>query len=270
MGDVGAALRTYRCLVGARIRSDWQYRLSFALFLLSQTVIAALDLAVIVLLFDVVDALGGWSVDQVAVLYGFTMLAFGLGDLFVSQVEAAGRHIREGTFDRFLLRPLPTILQLSASEFALRRVGRTLPGLLVLPLALARADVEWTPDRVVLVPVTILSGVAIFGAVWVVTSSISFWAVGAQEVANSFTYGGSFAHQYPLHLYARWLRSLLGWIVPMAFVAYVPTIHLLDAPDPLDLPAWLAAATPVVAVACLLVARWVWGLAISRHQSTGS
>ena len=115
-----------------------------------------------------------------------------------------------------------------------------------------------------------LSGVVIFGSVWVVSSSISFWAVGAQEVANSFTYGGSFAHQYPLQVYARWLRTLLGWVVPMAFVAYVPTLHLLDAPNPLGLPAWLSATPPLVALVCVLVARWVWALAIRQHQSTGT
>lgn len=263
-------LRTYRRLVGARVRSDWQYRTSFFFFLASQTVVTALDLAVILVLFEVVPQLGGWSVEQVAVLYALTTLSFGLGDLFISQVETAARYIREGSFDRFLLRPLPTVLQLSASEFALRRIGRSIPAAVTLVVALTIADIDWTPDRILLVPVTVVSGTAIFGAVWVVTSSISFWAVGAQEVANSFTYGGSFAHQYPLHIYARWIRTALGWIVPMAFVAYVPAVHLLDAANPLDLPRWLAFMPPVVAVASVAVARWVWAAAIRNHQSTGS
>lgn len=270
IGEVHELWRTYRRLVGARIRSDWQYRTSFFFFLASQTVVTALDLAVILVLFEVVPQLGGWSVEQVAVLYGLTTLAFGLGDLFISQVETAARYIREGSFDRFLLRPLPTVLQLSASEFALRRLGRSIPAAATLVVALTIADIDWTIDRAVLVPVTVLSGTAIFGAVWVVTSSISFWAIGAQEVANSFTYGGSFAHQYPLHIYARWIRTVLGWIVPMAFVAYVPAVYLLDAENPLDLPTWLAAAPPFVAVASVLVARWVWAAAIRNHQSTGS
>ncbi len=263
-------LRTYRRLVGARVRSDWQYRTSFFFFLASQTVVTALDLAVILVLFEVVPQLGGWSVEQVAVLYALTTLSFGLGDLFISQVETAARYIREGSFDRFLLRPLPTVLQLSASEFALRRIGRSIPAAVTLVVALTIADIDWTPDRILLVPVTVVSGTAIFGAVWVVTSSISFWAVGAQEVANSFTYGGSFAHQYPLHIYARWIRTALGWIVPMAFVAYVPAVHLLDAANPLDLPRWLAFMPPVVAVASVAVARRVWAAAIRNHQSTGS
>lgn len=263
-------LRAYRHLVGARIRSDWQYRTSFFFFLLSQTVVTALDLAVILVLFQVVPQLGGWSVEQVAVLYGLTTLSFGLGDLFISQVETAARYIREGSFDRFLLRPMPTVLQLSAAEFALRRIGRSIPALATLIIALGAADVQWTLDRVVLVPVTVLSGTVIFGAVWVVTSSISFWTVGAQEVANTFTYGGSFAHQYPLHIYARWIRTVLGWIVPMAFVAYVPAVHLLDAENPLGLPVWLAVAPPFVAAVAALVARRVWAAAIRNHQSTGS
>lgn len=263
-------LTTYRHLVGARIRSSWQYRTSFLLFLVAQALATGLDLAVILVLFELVPQLGDWTVTEVAVLYGLTTLSFGLGDVFVSQVETASRYIREGNFDRFLLRPLPTVLQLSAAEFELRRVGRSLPAVGALVVALAHADVTWTPDRIVLLPVTVISGTVIFGAVWVVTSSISFWAVDAQQAANTFTYGGSYAHQYPLHIYARWIRTVLGWIVPMAFVAYVPVIHLLDAENPLDLPGWLAFAPPLVALACAFVARAVWGVAIRAHRSTGS
>lgn len=263
-------LRTYRRLVGAKIRSDWQYRVSFGFFILSQAVVTALDLVVILVVFDVVPSLGGWDLAQVTVLYGLTTLAFGLADLSISQVETAAEHIRRGTFDQFLLRPLPTVVQLSAHEFALRRIGRSVPAGAALVVGLVAADIDWTIDRVVLVLVTIASGVVIFGAVWVVTASVSFWAVGAREVANSFTYGGSFAHQYPLHIFSGWVRTTLGWVVPMGFVAYVPALHLLDAPNPLDLPAWTAATPPIVAALSVLVARAVWSAGIRAYQSTGS
>jgi ABC-2 type transport system permease protein len=270
VAELGSLLRTYGRLVAAKVRSDWQYRVSFLTFLAAQSVVSLLDLAVILMIFDIVPSVGGWSVGEVAVLYGLTSFSFGLGDLFISQVETVAVHVREGTFDRFLMRPLPALVQLSASEFALRRLGRVLPGAVTLPIALAAADIAWTADRILLVPVTVLSGTVIFGSVWVATASISFWVVGAREVANSFTYGGAYAHQYPLHVYARWVRTLLGWIVPMAFVAYVPAVHLLDAPDPLGLPAWLALAPPVVALGAAAVARFVWAAGIRAYQSTGS
>lgn len=270
MADARAALQVWRRLVGARIRADWQYRTSFALFVLSQTLIATLDLAVVAAIFGQVDSLAGWSGVEVALLFGLAGVAFGLADLLVSQVEEASRHIKAGTFDLFLLRPLPTLLHLSASEFALRRIGRVLQPLVVLVVALVLAPIRWSPEAVALVPVTILSGVAIFGSVWVVTSSVSFWTVEGQELGNAFTYGGGLAAQYPIDVLSQWLRRLFTFVVPLAFVAYLPAARLLGRADPSGLPNVIAWATPAVALACLVAARAVWTLAVRHHRSTGS
>ena len=83
-------------------------------------------------IFTQVSSLGGWSGMEVALLFGLSGVAFGLADLLISAVENASRHIKAGTFDLFLLRPLPPLVHLSASEFALRRVGRVIQPLVVL------------------------------------------------------------------------------------------------------------------------------------------
>lgn len=265
-----ASLAVWQRLVGARIRADWQYRTSFFLFLASQTAIACMDLAVVAAIFHQVDSLAGWSGMEVALLFGLSGVAFGLADLLISQVEEASRHIKAGTFDLFLLRPLPTLLHLSASEFALRRLGRILQPLVVLVVALAAAPVEWRPETVALVPVTIVSGAVIFGSVWVVTSSISFWTVESQEVANAFTYGGSLATHYPVDILGVWLRRIITFLVPLAFVAYLPAARLVGRTEPLGLPGVIAWCSPLVALASALVARAVWALAVRHHRSTGS
>jgi ABC-2 type transport system permease protein len=123
---------------------------------------------------------------------------------------------------------------------------------------------------VALLVVTIVSGTLIFGSVWVVTSSISFWTVESQEVANAFTYGGSLATTYPIDILGTWLRRILTFIVPLAFVAYLPVARLVGRDQPLGLPSGIAWATPVVAVGSVLVARGVWTLAVRHHRSTGS
>lgn len=270
MAEVVTSLGVWRRLVGARIRADWQYRTSFFLFLASQTLVASLDLAVVAAIFSQVDSLAGWSGVEVALLFGLSGVPFGLADLTISQVELASRHIKAGTFDLFLLRPLSPLLHLSASEFALRRLGRTVQPLVVLAGALALAPIDWSVEAVLLVPVTLVSGTVIFGSVWVVTSSISFWTVDSQEVANAFTYGGSLATSYPIDLLATWLRRLLTFLVPLAFVAYFPAARLLGREEPLGLPNVIAWATPLVALAAALVARAVWRLAVRHHRSTGS
>jgi ABC-2 type transport system permease protein len=265
-----ASLGVWRRLVGARIRADWQYRTSFFLFLASQTVVACMDLAVVASIFGQVDSLAGWSGVEVALLFGLSGVAFGLADMTISQVETASQHIKAGTFDLFLLRPLPTLLHLSATEFALRRLGRVLQPLVVLVGALVLAPIDWNLETAALLVVTLLSGILIFGSVWVVTSSLSFWTVDSHEVANAFTYGGGLATSYPIDVLGRWLRHLVTFLVPLAFVAYLPAARMLGRHEPLGLPSAIAWATPLVALASVLVARAVWTLAVRHHQSTGS
>ncbi len=265
-----ASLGVWRHLVGARIRADWQYRTSFFLFLLSQTAVACMDLAVVASIFSQVDSLAGWSGAEVALLFGLSGVPFGLADLTISQVESASRHIKAGTFDLFLLRPVPALLHLSASEFALRRAGRVLQPAVVLVIALVVAPIDWSVETVALLLVTLVSGTLIFGSVWVVTSSIAFWTVESQEVANAFTYGGSLATSYPIDLFATWMRRLLTFLVPLAFVAYFPAARMLGRDQPLGLPSSVAWATPFVAIASVLAARAVWALAVRHHRSTGS
>ncbi len=270
MGELRSALVVWRRLVGARIRADWQYRTSFFLFLVSQTFVATLDLAVIAVLFTRVDTLAGWTGMEVALLFGLGGVSFGLADLLVSQVETCARHIKAGTFDLFLLRPLGTLLHISASEFALRRVGRVVQPAIVLVVALVAGPIRWRPEAMLLVPVAIVSGAVVFGSIWVISSSISFWTVESQEVANAFTYGGGQVVQYPIDVFADWLRRLVTFAVPLAFVAYLPAARLLGRQEPLGLPNAIGWAAPVVALAAAIGARSVWGLALRHHQSTGS
>lgn len=270
MADLRAAFLVWRRLVGARIRADWQYRTSFFLFLASQTLIACLDLAVIAALFTQVDLLGGWTGMEVALLFGLGGVAFGVADLLISQVETCSRHLKAGTFDLLLLRPLPTLLHLSASEFALRRLGRILQPLVVLLIALAAAPVRWRPEAVALVLVSLVAGSVIFGAIWVISSSIAFWTIEGDEVANAFTYGGGQVVQYPLDVLSTWLRRLATFAIPLAFVAYLPAARILERPDPIGLPNLLAWAAPAVAVGMALLAQAVWGTAVRHHRSTGS
>jgi ABC-2 type transport system permease protein len=267
---VAEALRIYRRLLGARLRSEWQYRTSFALLLATSFLVASLDFAVVAVLFGQVDALAGWSVVEVAVLVGLGGLAFGIADVFVGQVDYAATHIKAGTFDQFLLRPLGPLLQLSAVEFNFRRCGRLLQPVIVLAIALPRAGIEWSPDRVALIPLSVVSGTAIFAATWVATSSVAFWTVDTQQFANAFTYGGNQLTRYPVDLLGGWLRRLATFVVPLAFVAYFPAAYILGRTDTYGGPPALAWLAPVVGLASALLAGRIWRGAIRHYRSTGS
>ncbi|HWL33277.1 MAG TPA: ABC-2 family transporter protein [Gaiellaceae bacterium] len=266
MAELG---RIYLRLIGARARSQLEYRASLALQIVGSALLTLLDFVMILVLFENVPELDGWSVQEVALLYGIAGISFALTDLIVGHLDLFPQMIRDGTFDQILVRPLPSLLQVIASDFSLRRIGKVLQGVAVLTVALAAADIDWTLGRAVMVPLAIVSGVLIYTGVWIALATIAFWIVDAIEFVNAFTYGGNFLSAYPITIFGRWLRNLVLFVIPIAFVAYFPALYILDRPDELGLPDGLRYASPFVAVLTVLVARVVWENAVRHYRSAG-
>jgi len=260
----------YRRLLGSRVRGQLAYPLSFGFDVLAQALGQMIELVVIVVLFGRVRALGGFGADEVLLIFGLAGIAFGLADLFVGQLDDLPRWIRTGELDVLLLRPLPVLAQLITADLQLRRLGRVLVGLLVLVFVLTRAPIAWSPVTVLLLVSTPLVGAVIIGSIWVATCAIAFWVVEAREVANAFTYGSSLATAYPVTVFAPWLRRVLTFVVPAAFVAYYPVLAMLGRSDSLGLPDAVRYAAPLVALASVAVAGLIWRAAVRHYQGAGS
>src|SRR4051794_8686112 len=115
-------VQTFRLLAGARVRSELQYRSSFAMFTVSQAAVTFLDCVVILAFFSNVPAMGGWSRSEVLYLYAVSTIALGIADFLMGSIEYLPQHVRAGTLDRLLARPASVLAQLLAQEFALRRI----------------------------------------------------------------------------------------------------------------------------------------------------
>lgn len=260
----------YLHLIGARIRAQLQYRLSFALDLLGAFFITFVDFLGIVILFAHLPRLAGWSLAEVAFFYGTANMSFALTDMIIGHFDLFPRMIRDGSFDLILVRPAGTLFQIIASDFALRRLGRVFQGVVVLGFALALLHLTWTLGRELMLGGMIVTGVIIYASIWIMAMTITYWAVGAREVVNSFTYGGSYLASYPINIFGGWLRRTLAFVIPMAFVSYFPGFYVIGHPDPLGTPPVLAFCTPLIALCLAVLAGRVWRFGVRHYRSTGS
>jgi ABC-2 type transport system permease protein len=263
------SLALWRRLVGAQIRSQVQYRVSFGLELVGAFLIAFLDFLAVLVIFHNTPRLAEWTVQEVAFLYALSSITFALTDLLIGHLDLFPRLIRDGNFDVLLVRPRGTLFQVIASDFQLRRLGKAAQGVLVLVYALGALHIDWTPARVVVLLVSIPAGVLIFSAVWVAFGCLAFWTVDSGEFTNAFTYGGNFLAQYPIDIYGAWLRRFLAYLVPLAFVCYFPALYVLGKHDPLGLPRVLQFLSPAVALAAACVAGAAWRFAVRHYRSAG-
>lgn len=269
-GRVLEGLRGYGLIVAMWIRSTMTYRTSFVLSTVGNAAITLLDFVAISIMFSHVDVLGGFTLPEVALLYGSCSASLGLADLLLGNTDRIGARIRDGSLDTMLVRPVPLLAQVAADRFALRRLGRVVQGLGVLGWALWSLEVDWTGGKVLLVPVMVLSGAAIFAAVMVAGAAFQFVAGDAAEVQNSFTYGGCTMLQYPPTVFATELLRGVTFIVPLAFVNWLPALYVLGRPDPLGLPGWAAFLSPLVAFVVFVPASLAWRAGVRSYRSTGS
>ncbi|MEU3858526.1 ABC transporter permease [Streptomyces sp. NPDC028722] len=267
---LAAWVRAYRLVAGMWVRSTMAYRASFAMTTFGNFAATFFDFVTIMLMFSRVDTLGGYSLPEVAFLYGLSGTSFGLADLVIGSMDRLGRRVRDGTLDTLLVRPAPVLAQVAADRFALRRLGRVTQGALVLGWSLTRLDIAWTVPKVLLMPVIVVSGFGIFAAVFVAGAAFQFLAQDASEVQNAFTYGGTTLLQYPPSVFAKELVRGVTFVLPLAFVNWLPACYVLGRPYPLDLPTWTAFTSPLVAVGCCALAGLAWRAGLSSYRGTGS
>jgi ABC-2 type transport system permease protein len=264
-------LNLYVRLIGARIRSQMQYRVSFLLEMFGFLLVTGLEFALIALIVNRFGAVAGWNLAELALLYGLTSFAFSLAEMIGRGFDAPfERMIQQGGFDGVLTRPLGAFFQILTADFQLRRLGRTLQAALVMAYAVSQLSISWSIDRLVLVPITIASGTLIYLALLVIGATLTFWTVRTPEVINVFTFGGEQMTSYPLSIYQDWLRAIFLFLVPVGFSNYPAALYLLGRNDPAGLPAWSAWLAPVAAMLFCGAALAFWRVGVSKYTSTGS
>lgn len=265
-------LTLYVRFVGAGLRGQMQYKVSFVLETVAVAIGTVCDFLAILIVFGRFDNIGGWTMPEVALLYGMVATSFSVAQFIGSGFEDFEETVRRGTFDQVLIRPRGATFQVIANQLPLRRLGRFAQGVLVLGLALYWLDVAawWGPERWVFLVWSLFGGMLFFQGLFFIRAAVCFWTVESIEAVNLLTYGGHEMASYPMHIFGDWLRRIFTYFIPLAFVDYFPALFLLDKPSPLGTPPyWAWFAVPLCAAMCA-VGFACWSAGVRHYQSTGS
>ncbi len=248
-----------------------QYPASFLMLTTGQFTITFVEFIGLYALFRRFGQIDGWTIGQVAVFYGVVSISFAIADSISRGFDAFGTDfVKNGAFDRILLRPRAAALQLLGHELRLTRGGRLLQGLLVLAIATNLSAVDWNASKLLLLLAAVVGGTALFLGILLLQATLAFWTIESLEIANTLTYGGVEAAQYPLDIYSRYFRDFLIYIVPFGCVSYFPVERLLGHPDRMGAPNWMLDVSPIVGFLFLALSLGIWRFGVRHYTSTGS
>ena len=262
--------RLYWRYIAISVRAQLSYRASFAMQVVGQLMVTVAEFLGIWSLFTRFGSLDGWTLAEVAFFYGIIDVIFALSESLARGFDTFGSMIKRGDFDRLLLRPRSTVLQLMGQELALKRAGRLVQGVVILTWASAAAGIDWSLAKAVLLAAALAGGICLFIGLAILQATSCFWTVETLEIWNAFTYGGNYAAQYPMSIYRTWLRRFFIYVVPIFCVGYLPGVAILGRPDPTGMPPLVHWLAPLAGVLFLLASLQVWRFGVRRYTSTGS
>jgi ABC-2 type transport system permease protein len=266
------AIDTYRRLIAVRIRSQLQYHVSALLDVVAMAIVTGVEFGALALVFQRFDTIAGWTLGEVAFLYGIVTASFGTMDLIFGgfDPDTFGPMVQRGMLDQLLLRPTSITLQVLGSAFLLRRFGKIAQGIVIFCIALSMANVNWTLAKIAYLPIVFVSQVAFFGGLFIIGATSTFWTVQRVEAINILTYGGTELMSYPMTIYAKWMRRFFTCIIPMVFLNYYPALYFLGKPDPLNGSVCAPFLAPVAGFGMLAAALGFWRFGLKHYTSTGT
>jgi ABC-2 type transport system permease protein len=260
--------------IGARLwlaglRSALQYRTDTLIVIVMALVFQGTGFAFAWVVLTRFESIGGWTLGDIVFLYGLRLIVHAVAGVLAGPFFGLEAQVRSGDFDRYLVRPVPPLLQFMTQSVQISVLGDLLGGLAIFVAANALTGIAWTLPAMIYLLLAILGGALVELASRILIGALSFRLLTSQSfmfLSDSVfsTYGN-----YPLSIFGAALGFLFTFVVPLAFVAYLPVTVLLDRTAELQVNPVLAYAAPLAGVIWLAIAVRVFDGQMGNYQSAG-
>ncbi|TKI72684.1 hypothetical protein FC756_01075 [Lysinibacillus mangiferihumi] len=254
----------YGAYIWLSLKSLWVYRTDFIVgsigFLLSNS---ALFFSILII-FTFIKELGGWSLNEVILLYSFVTLSRALWNTFMFNIMSLGEKIKTGNLDVLLLRPVNPLFQIFTEKFDPDTIGEIFFSLVIFNYSLIVLELV-NFCNILKIAFLLISSILTFAAIHLVVHSLCFWFIN-NDGLSTIIWQLDDLTTYPMSVFPKWLKTIVI-IVPFAFVGYYPMAFLLDkSSNNFMLNILSLIGGPIF----FFLSYRFWLLGLSKYQSTGS
>ena len=234
--EIHRAFRLQRIFAALHLKKLMEYKIDFLIGAVGFLVEQVINIAFLTIVFGRVENLRGWGYYEVLFIYGFSLFPNGLDHLFFDNIWNVGYWmIRKGDFDKYLTRPINTLLIVTVEEFQVDAFGKLIVGTLI------------------------------YAAIKTILGTIAFWTKRSGHLME-VTYNLNQFSQYPVSIYSRAVRGAVTYVIPFALTSYYPASYLLRHTQPV-----FSILAPVVAAVILMTAAlFIWHKGLGAYESAGN
>lgn len=220
-------VRLYFVFVKQFTKSIMQSKVDFFIGLFGFILSQATGIAFLYLVFQQIPKLNDWTFEQLLFIYGFAQIPRGIDHLFADNLWIlAWKLVITGNFDKYMLRPMNLFFQVICDRLQPDALGELIVGSILVGISASKGVIVWNATNIILFIVSIFLGAIIYTSIKLFFASTAFWFKDSSPFLQT-AYNLSDLAKYPLSIYPKAIQVVISYILPFAFVAYIPAKYFL-------------------------------------------
>ena len=223
----------------------------------------------LLLLLQAVGVVGGWNFNELLLLWAVNVFTYGISGIVIhAGCGNLERSVQNGEFDLVLTKPTGVFRYYMHSHINVTFIFHIVFSLALLTYTFIANHVVLTCGRLLYIFVLLFSAVVLQSCIMILLASTSFWIIKSSDIVNTAIYGLRGLCNYPITIYSAVLQFILLFIVPYAFISYVPATFILSK-DISFLGQILIYIQPIFVALIALCTKFVWDKGVRNYSSTG-
>ena len=258
-------LRVYKKFLHTSLASELEYKTNILIDLVTAILSLIGSIFLLSIFFQNSGSIGGWEFEEALIIQGIYTILNGITNTwFNPNLTEIVKHIREGTLDFVLIKPIDSQFFISLKRINPSGFLEIMLGFILLFFCIRINQLNINLSFLTLSLITIICSICILYSLWFFISTTTIWFVktwNATEVLRSFLYIGRF----PLNSFSLSLRIFFSVFIPIAFITTIPSEVFLGISQ-----IWKILLEVIVAVVFLSTSRKFWLFALKFYSSASS
>ena len=198
------------------IKKEWKYKASFFMQLIMMIVNDLFFIIQWVIIFNLVDNIGGYGFNETMLLWGIAAGGYGWCHALFGGAWNIKDIVYDGKLDVYLTQPKSVLLNVCCSSTEIAALGDIAYSFIVL--AIIGAPWWW---YLIMPFAGILAGL-VYVSVYVVFTSLCFYIKRGDAIAKSVEGTLNKSGNYPPAIYNNVVKAIFYTVIPVAFYTFVP------------------------------------------------
>jgi len=258
-------LKVYSKFLHTSLASELEYKTNILIDLITAILSLIGSIFLLSIFFQNKGIIGGWKFEQALIIQGIYTVLNGITNTwFNPNLTEIVKHIREGTLDFVLIKPIDSQFFISFKKINPSGFLEIMLGFFLLFFCIRVNQINLNLSFLTLSFITMSCSICILYSLWFFISTTTIWFVktwNAIEVLRSFLYIGRF----PLNSFSFSLRVFFSIFIPIAFITTIPSEVFLGLSQ-----LWKILLEVIVASVFIMTSRKFWLFALKFYSSASS